>query len=77
MRAVVHGERVVTSRSNIKGFKDDFADVTEDVVLLEGEVHGLRPPGSLRFTSDTSPLALVCCREALTGYRRKTWYSLR
>ena len=52
MRSVVHKERVVVSRSNIRGFKDDFVGIKEDVILMEGEVHGGRPPGSLRFTTE-------------------------
>lgn len=37
--------------SRIRGFKNDFDDVTADVLLLEGEVHLHRKPGFMRFTT--------------------------
>ncbi|KIJ67623.1 hypothetical protein HYDPIDRAFT_84420 [Hydnomerulius pinastri MD-312] len=38
-------------RDIIRGFQEDFGKFTADVVLLKGEVHNGRTPGSMRFTS--------------------------
>ncbi|KAK0454088.1 uncharacterized protein EV420DRAFT_1749629 [Desarmillaria tabescens] len=50
-KAVVDPIRQVTPRKNLRGFKNDFGGRKEEVVLLAGEVHHGRKPGSMRFTS--------------------------
>lgn len=50
-KVVIELARHVAPRSYIRGWQDDFANVKARVLLLEGEVHGGRKPGSMRFTS--------------------------
>ncbi|PVG00773.1 hypothetical protein CPB86DRAFT_754331 [Serendipita vermifera] len=42
----------VAPRDRIRGFVEDFAHLTEDVILLKGEVHLGRKPGGMRFTTE-------------------------
>lgn len=50
-KAVVDPIRQITPRKALHGFKNDFEDRKEEVVLLAGEVHYGRKPGSMRFTT--------------------------
>ncbi|KAK0444573.1 uncharacterized protein EV420DRAFT_1622752 [Desarmillaria tabescens] len=50
-KAVVDPIRQVAPRKALRGFKNDFEGRKEDVVLLAGEVHYGRKPGSMRFTT--------------------------
>jgi len=43
--------REVAPRHSLRGFVEDYADLTADVVLLTGEIHLYRKPGGLRFAS--------------------------
>jgi hypothetical protein len=36
---------------NVKGFVQQFGNITADVVVLKGEIHLGRKPGGLRFTT--------------------------
>ncbi|KAH9065732.1 hypothetical protein EDB87DRAFT_1592884, partial [Lactarius vividus] len=49
-KTVVNHLTEVAPRSSIRGFRDDYYDVNADVVLLAGETHLYRKPGSMRFT---------------------------
>ncbi|KAH9081639.1 hypothetical protein EDB83DRAFT_2539219 [Lactarius deliciosus] len=49
-KTVVNHLTEVAPRSSIRGFRDDYYDVDADVVVLAGETHLYRKPGSLRFT---------------------------
>jgi len=51
-KAVVSHLKQVVPRSSIRGFRDDFYDVDADVVVLAGETHLYRKPGSMRFTEE-------------------------
>lgn len=50
-KTVVEPIRQVAPRSMLRGWVDQFYDKTEDVLLLEGEVHLERKPGFMRFTT--------------------------
>ncbi|KAK0439354.1 hypothetical protein EV421DRAFT_1713397 [Armillaria borealis] len=50
-KAVVDPIRQITPRKALHGFKNDFEGRKEEVVLLAGEVHHGRKPGSMRFTT--------------------------
>jgi hypothetical protein len=39
----------VAPRDNIRGFVQDFANITEELFVLKGEIHLRRKPGSMRF----------------------------
>lgn len=43
--------RQAAPRSQLRGLYDDFGFIEQDVLLLQGEVHLGRNPGSLRFTT--------------------------
>ncbi|KAH9178702.1 hypothetical protein EDB89DRAFT_2063636 [Lactarius sanguifluus] len=49
-KTVVNHLTEVAPRSSIRGFRDDYYDVDADVVVLAGETHLYRKPGSMRFT---------------------------
>ncbi|KAI9444791.1 hypothetical protein H4582DRAFT_2108601 [Lactarius indigo] len=49
-KTVVTHLKEVAPRSSIRGFRDDYYDVDADVVVLAGETHLYRKPGSMRFT---------------------------
>lgn len=51
VKTVVTPIKQVARWSSLRGLWDDFATVTQDVVLLEGEVHLNRKPGGMRFTT--------------------------
>ncbi|KAL4065231.1 hypothetical protein J3A83DRAFT_4360512 [Scleroderma citrinum] len=51
VKNVVDPIRQVAPRNSIRGFVDDFYNITEDVLLLRGEIHYERKPASLLFTS--------------------------
>ncbi|PBK61615.1 hypothetical protein ARMSODRAFT_990619 [Armillaria solidipes] len=53
-KAVVDPIRQITPRKALHGFKNDFEGRKEEVVLLAGEVHHGRKPGSMRFTTRTA-----------------------
>lgn len=42
----------VAPYERLRGFVEDFAKIEDDVVLLEGEIHLGRKPGSLYFTTE-------------------------
>ncbi|KAH7930947.1 hypothetical protein BV22DRAFT_1077535 [Leucogyrophana mollusca] len=44
----------VASRQSMRGFKDDYAHIDAEVVVLAGETHLYRKPGALRFTTTTA-----------------------
>ena len=50
-KTVIEPVRHVAPRSMLRGWVDQFYDKTEDVLLLEGEVHLDRKPGFMRFTT--------------------------
>lgn len=50
-KAVVDPIRQIAPRKALRGFKNDFEGRKEEVVLLAGEVHYRRNPGSMRFTT--------------------------
>ncbi|KAI0052882.1 hypothetical protein FA95DRAFT_1174199 [Auriscalpium vulgare] len=43
--------RQITPVHTLRGFKDEFAHVSTDVVILAGETHLGRKPGAMRFTT--------------------------
>ncbi|EGO23366.1 hypothetical protein SERLADRAFT_469217 [Serpula lacrymans var. lacrymans S7.9] len=51
VKNVVNPIRQVVPRQSIRGVEEDYGDLNEDVVLLRGEIHYQRKPGSLRFTT--------------------------
>jgi hypothetical protein len=48
--------RQVAPRRTIRGFKEDFGHLTEDVVLLAGEIHLNRKPVSIQEPLHSPPL---------------------
>jgi len=46
VKNVVNPIRLVAPRDSIRGFVDDFYNITEDVLLLKGEIHYERKPVS-------------------------------
>ncbi|KAF8481624.1 hypothetical protein DFH94DRAFT_825446 [Russula ochroleuca] len=58
-KTIVQPMKQVVLRSSIRGFKDDYHHVDSDVVLLAGETHLRRKPGSMRFTEDQSRASMV------------------
>ncbi|VDB91199.1 unnamed protein product [Peniophora sp. CBMAI 1063] len=66
-KAVIELTRHVAPRSYIRGWYDDYANVKARVLLLEGEVHNGRKPGTMRFT--TIP--------ALKEFQRNVLYHLQ
>lgn len=50
-KAPVMPFREVAAQRTIQGWTQRFANLTEDVLLLEGETHLGRKPGGMRFTS--------------------------
>lgn len=48
---MVNPQIEVAPNENVKGFVQQFSHLTEDVVVLKGEVHLSRKPGGLRFTT--------------------------
>jgi len=53
-KTVVNPLRQVAKRSTIRGFKDDYYHLDADVVVLAGETHLYRKPGSMRFSEEPS-----------------------
>ncbi|KAG6331977.1 hypothetical protein ID866_7110 [Astraeus odoratus] len=51
VKNVVNPIKLVAPRDSIRGFVDDFYDISEDVLFLKGEIHYERKPASLLFTS--------------------------
>ncbi|KIM22748.1 hypothetical protein M408DRAFT_28494 [Serendipita vermifera MAFF 305830] len=51
IKSVVNPIKHVARYPSLRGLKDDFHHVNQDVLLLEGEVHLGRKPGSVRFTT--------------------------
>lgn len=49
LKSVVEPIKQVAPRSSLKGLIDDYADMDENVVLLEGETHLNRKPVRLLF----------------------------
>ena len=48
---MVHPQIEITPRQHVRGFVQQFGNLTEDVVLLKGEIHLGRKPGSMRYTT--------------------------
>ena len=46
LKSPVEPQKQITPREHIKGLIDDYGDITEDVLLLEGETHLYRKPVS-------------------------------
>ena len=46
LKSTVGPQKQITPREHIKGLVDDYGDITEDVLLLEGETHLSRKPVS-------------------------------
>lgn len=59
MKTVTESARQVAPRTLIRGFRDDFVDVADDVVLLEGETHLERKPVSYSHRNGKSELNAV------------------
>ncbi|KAF9520537.1 hypothetical protein BS47DRAFT_1287025 [Hydnum rufescens UP504] len=51
LKSVTEPIRQVAQRSSLRGLVDDYDHYTEEVLLLEGEVHAGRKPGFLRFST--------------------------
>jgi len=51
VKNVVNPIRQVAPRRTLRGLREDYGHLNADVVLLTGEVHYERKPGSLRFTT--------------------------
>jgi hypothetical protein len=51
-KSVITPIREVARHDSIHGFIQEYKNVTEDVFLLEGEIHLGRKPGSLFFTTE-------------------------
>ncbi|KZP26132.1 hypothetical protein FIBSPDRAFT_909313 [Athelia psychrophila] len=51
VKNVVWPIRDIVPIHTIRSFREDFVQMTEDVVLLAGEIHYERKPGSVRFTT--------------------------
>ncbi|KAF9228706.1 hypothetical protein BS17DRAFT_772382 [Gyrodon lividus] len=51
VKNVVNPIKQVAPRDSIRGYVEDYYRFTEDVLLLQGEIHYERKPGGLRFTS--------------------------
>lgn len=48
---MVHPQVEIAPRERVRGFVQQFGNLTEDVVVLKGEIHLGRKPAGLRFTS--------------------------
>ena len=46
LKSTVGPQKQITPREHIKGLVDDYGDITEDVLHLEGETHLGRKPVS-------------------------------
>lgn len=44
VKNVVNPVKHVAPRDSIRGFVDDYYDLTEDVILVQGEIHYQRKP---------------------------------
>ncbi|KAG8844180.1 hypothetical protein FRB96_003249 [Tulasnella sp. 330] len=51
LKSVVEPIRQVAPAHRIHGWVDDYSGVTEDVLVIEGEIHLNRKPGGMRFTT--------------------------
>lgn len=51
LKSVVEPVRQVTPINRIHGWADDYSNVTDDILVIEGEIHLNRKPGGMRFTS--------------------------
>ncbi|SJK96837.1 uncharacterized protein ARMOST_00083 [Armillaria ostoyae] len=51
VKPVVSTMKQIDSRSTLHWFPDGFGGRTEDLVLLAGEVHHDRKPGTMRLTT--------------------------
>ena len=76
VKNVVNPIRMVAPRDSIRGFVDDFYNITEDVLFLEGEIHYERKPVS--GLSDALDYMLRCViRQACCSRLRLQETSLR
>ncbi|KAH7928998.1 hypothetical protein BV22DRAFT_1030029 [Leucogyrophana mollusca] len=51
IKNVVFPIRQVAPRDSLRGLKEDYGDVSADVLLVKGEIHYERKPAGLRFTT--------------------------
>ncbi|KAH7911165.1 hypothetical protein BJ138DRAFT_1007149 [Hygrophoropsis aurantiaca] len=51
---VVNPIRQATARHHLRGHREDYGNITADVLFLRGEVHWGRKPGAMRFTTSTA-----------------------
>ncbi|KZP16365.1 hypothetical protein FIBSPDRAFT_1047594 [Athelia psychrophila] len=51
VKNVVWPIRDIVPIHTVRGFREDFSQMTEDAVLLAGETHYERKPGNVRFTT--------------------------
>ncbi|EJD55334.1 hypothetical protein AURDEDRAFT_109699 [Auricularia subglabra TFB-10046 SS5] len=67
VKSPVWPTRQIAPHESVRGLKEEYADANEEVMLLAGETHLNRKPGSLRFFT----------RAALDDYMRLVLYDLR
>lgn len=67
VKSPVWPTREVAPHESVRGLLEEYGHPDEEVVLLAGETHLNRKPGSLRFTT----------RAALDDYMRLTLHDLR
>ncbi|KAG8910370.1 hypothetical protein FRC02_007240 [Tulasnella sp. 418] len=51
--------RQVAPIDRVRGFVDDYANITNKILYLQGEVHFPRKPGSMRFTTPSGRDTLI------------------
>lgn len=68
-KTVVEPIRQVVPRYTLRGFKEDYADVDADVLLIEGEIHLGRKPVSVNVLAVIGALSCsrLCFREVFSS----------
>ncbi|KAG9038130.1 hypothetical protein FRB95_002570 [Tulasnella sp. JGI-2019a] len=51
LKSVVEPIRQITPISRISGWVDDYSHITDDILVIEGEIHLNRKPGGMRFST--------------------------
>lgn len=51
-KSVTKPTRHVARKSSLRGLVEDYGHIRQRVLLIEGEIHLNRKPGSLRFTTE-------------------------
>ncbi|KAG8846768.1 hypothetical protein FRB96_001793 [Tulasnella sp. 330] len=51
LKSVVQPIRQLTPINRIHGWLDEYSSVTDDILVIEGEIHLNRKPGGMRFTT--------------------------